>query len=203
MSLVRRLMIAVTLAVSAVFFIPAPAQAGGYWIEVCFPDTSTDDPLDLICVPTKVPVEGNWKWWPPECWVCLPSFDFWKDYVDPAVRYDFNERFGKGLGLLAESHLTDDEKLAEQLRAEAGGQFLAAAEIVSEYEIGFDGFVWVDPVNGKYLSDPQPDPGIAAGYAMAEGVRILQNTLGKEPDIEGALKEFDAAYESLSELAAA
>ncbi|MQM28088.1 hypothetical protein [Glycomyces albidus] len=202
MSLVKRLMIAVTLAVSAVFFIPAPAQAGGHWIEICFPDTATIDPFDEKCWIIEIPVEVNWKYWPPDCDVCLPSFDFWRDKINPATRLEFNERLGKGLGLLAESHLTDDEKLAEQFRAEAGGQFLAAAEVVGQYEIALDNFSWLDPVNGKVLESPQPEPALAAGNAIAEGVTILQNTLGKEPDIEGALAQFDKAYEGLTGLAA-
>jgi hypothetical protein len=202
MRLFKRLLVAATLVASAVFFVPAPAQAGGGWFEFCVYDTSTSDPTDQICVPVFVEHLGPRKWWPPECWVCDPTMDFWKDRINPAVRYEFSDYLGQGLAVLAQATFTEDEKLAEQLRAEAGGLFLKAATVVEDYEIALDGVGWIDPESGKYYDSPQPESWISAGESIAKGVDVLQNSLGKEPDIEGALKHFDEAYAGIAELAA-
>lgn len=198
MRLIRQVMIAVTLVISAVFFVPATAQAGPGWFDFCVPTTS---PLRPICMKVYVEQMGPRPWWPPEC-KCDPTMDLTKEWIDPAIRYEFGDYLGQGMAVLAEATFTKDEKLAEQLRVEAGELFLNAAMVVAQYDIALQSVGWVDQETGEYYESQLPDAWITTGRAIAEGVNVLQDSLGKDPDIEGAMKHFDEAYAGIAELAA-
>ncbi|THV29101.1 hypothetical protein [Glycomyces paridis] len=206
MRLVQRFLIAVALVAAAIFVIPTPAQAGGNYMRVCFPVGETPWGTTIWdCYWIEVPVLGPKNPWPPECWVCDPQLDFWKDYVDPAVLHEFDALLGKGFGLLAESHLTKDEKLAEVLRAQATEVLLEAAAVVEKYPAELYRVGWVDVENGKEYFEPDPHPWLTGlGKELAEGTALMQQALNdpKNADLDKAMAHFDAAYENLAELAA-
>ncbi|GAA1671296.1 hypothetical protein GCM10009830_16610 [Glycomyces endophyticus] len=204
--IVTGLIAAIVLAFSSVLLVQAPAQAGNPTMTFCMWVLNEDGYLELHCYTIEVPVAGPRKWWPPECWVCLPSFRF-EDYaVNPADRVDFVDQLGQGQILLAQASLTKDEKLAEELRTEAAGVFYSAAKLVEKGgEVSYKEFAWVDPKSGKTYGDPQPEPNLAYGAALEAGIRYMQLAAldpEPQPNIEAAMKEFEAANAALAALAA-
>ena len=171
--LIRGVIIAAMLAISSIFLTAAPAQAGEGEMTICFWTVNDEGFWERTCFTIEVPVAGPRKWWPPECWVCAPSWNFGEELVNPAV---FHESLGKGLVLLAQSSLEKDEKLAVQLREEALTQaFLAAAEVTKGSEAPFKEFAWIDPKSGKTYSEPQPHPWLTGiGADLESGIRLMQ-----------------------------
>lgn len=201
----RGVAIAAMLAVGAVVFVPAPAQAGGDYIQICLPDDD-DDPLTRDCFWIMV-FKFERDLWPdpgecPECW---PALDFWRYDVDPVARGEFDQYFGKGLGYLAEAALTEDEKLAEQLRAEATELLIGAAKVIDKYEVSLDRLGWLDVESGKFYSEPSPQPMIDAAKSIVEGFALLDKALDDptpQPNLKAAMERFDASVVHLNELAA-
>ncbi|RRS01787.1 hypothetical protein [Glycomyces terrestris] len=202
----KTLVAALVLALSAVFLVQAPAQAGGGTFTYCFWVQDDKGVWQQVCPTIEVPVAGPRYWWPPECWVCLPLFRFEDHAVNPADRADFYGQLGQGQVLLAQAGLTKDEKLADRLRAEAADAFYAAAKLIGKGgEVTFKEFAWIDPESGKLYGSPLPEPPTIAAKAMAEGLRYMQQAaLDPQPVpwIEAAMKEFEHANTVLTEFAA-
>jgi hypothetical protein len=201
------LLAALVLALSAVLLAPAPAQAGGPTMRLCFLVWDEEDEIfERICVDFEVPVAGPRKWWPKDCWVCNPFLRF-EDYaVNPAERLGFYEQLGQGQVLLAQASLTKDEKLAEELRAEAAEVFYSAAKLIDAGgQVSFKEFGWVDPQSGKLYGSPQPEPPTIAGKSFEAGLRYMQQAAASpdpDPWIQSAMKEFEYANAMLAEFAA-
>jgi len=202
--IIQRFLLAVALVAAAVMFIPSPAQAGGQYIKICFPVGSLGGTVIWDCYWIEVPVLGPGPW-PPGCPQCVPEFDFWKDLIDPAVEEKFNDYLGAGFATLAASALTDDVKLAKQLRAQATQLLITAAEIIEKYPIELNQVGWVDLKSGKVYKDPEPQPALEGiGKDLTAGISLLQAALDDpepQPNIEAALKQFDEAYAGLAALA--
>ncbi|GAA1671302.1 hypothetical protein GCM10009830_16620 [Glycomyces endophyticus] len=207
--ILRRLLAAAAVLIAAVAFALAPsspAQAKSGRLLVC---VEVDNPVGsgtfYDCYWIEIPELGP-KWPPDICPQCGVFLDFWKYDIDPVAQKDFNELFTKGFDTLARSHLTDDEKLAAQLRAEAAGHFLEAAKAVEKYPIELAGTGLWDPKNRKTLEDPSPLPWLPnAGAEIAAGIGLLQADLWDpqpDPPVDAALAHFDKAYDNLSDLAA-
>jgi hypothetical protein len=201
--IVQRLLIAIALVASAVFFIPAPAQAGGYWIKIC---SFIELPGGIIvpddCHWVEIPILEPEGPWPPGCEVCFPAFDIWEDFIDPVVVDDFNEYFNKGFGLLAESRLTEDPGLAKELREASVEYFFSAAEVIEKYEIALDSVGWVDEKSGEFFDHPDTQPLLNAfGKELAAGTRAFQAlAIDPQPEtnIDDALAHYDAALEAIT-----
>lgn len=207
MRLVQRLLLAVALAVAAVFTVPAPANAAGQYVQICFPVGTGPGGVPLFqCHWIMIPELSPKPPWPPECLSCAPQFDFWKDQIDPRVQQRFADLLGQGFGLLAESHLAKDPKLAAELRREATDVLLSAAKTLGDYPIDLQRAGWVDLKTGKEYFEPVPEPWLeSTGVELAAGTAILQRALGDptpQPNIDEALKHFDEAFRNLAELAA-
>lgn len=202
MHLVKRLLIALALVVSAVVLIPAPAQAGGGYMRVCFP-VETRWGTFWDCHWIEVPVFGPRDPWPPECLTCGLDVDFWKDdRVNPEILERFHVDLGKGLAVLAESHLVEDEKLRERLRAESFALFTSAAKAVEKYPVELHETAWVDIESGKVFESKDPLLH-SVGRELAAGIASIQaNLWDPQPDPPAALKHFDAAYGDIAALAA-
>lgn len=202
---VRGVVVAAMLAVGAVMFVPAPAQAGGDYLQLCLPD-GDDDPVSGDCVWFQVFKFEKRKLWPdPDvCPACFPSLDVFKGYIDPVVRGEFNGYFGKGFGYLADAALTQDVKEAAQLREDAAEMFLAAAEAVGKYEVSFERAGWVDTDTGKAFEHAVPQQSVEAGTAIAEAFTLLEKALHDpqpEVNVEAALGRLDHAVEQFNALA--
>jgi hypothetical protein len=205
----RRLLTAaaVLFAAAAVAIAPAaPAQARTGWLFVCdeYPNPLGSGTV-FHCYWIPVPELGP-KWPPEGCPECGVFVDFWKYDIDPAAHLKFNGLLREGLDALARSHLTDDEKLAGQLRAEAAGYFTDAAKAVEKYPIELSGTGLWDDENQKTVPDPSPRPWLPdAGAELAAGIGLLQADLWDpqpDPPVEAAMQHFDKAYQNLSDLAA-
>ncbi|MFG3340309.1 hypothetical protein [Glycomyces sp. NPDC048151] len=200
---VQRLLLAVALAVSAILFVPAPAQAAWPTMTICFWAVNDDGTWERVCYTIDVPVAGPRKGWPRDCWVCAPSWNFGEDVVNPA---EFHERLGKGLALLSQSSLEKDEKLAAQLRDEAVREFYTAAEVLKGSKAPFKEFAWIEPESGKVFADPDPHPWqTAIGSDLEAGISLMQEAVYDPqpvPWIEAAMKHFDQANAALAEVAA-
>ncbi|RRS01786.1 hypothetical protein [Glycomyces terrestris] len=202
----RRLLTAaaVLLAAAALTLVPAaPAQAKFGLLFVC--DEDPDTGLLYNCHWVPVPELGP-KWPPDGCPECGVLIDFWKFDIDPVAHEKFNDLLRQGVDALARSHLTDDAKLADQLRADALAHFRDAAAAVEKYPIALSHSGLWDDKNQKPVPDPSPQPWIAdAGAELAAGIGILQADLwDPQPDPPGdaAMRHFDKAYQHLSDLAA-
>jgi hypothetical protein len=205
--IIRRFLLAIALVAAATLLIPAPAQAGGNLMKVCFPVGTTPWGTTIWdCYYIEVPELGPRDPWPPECLSCLPMFDFWKDVIDPEVEQKFHDYLGKGFSTLAESRLTKDPKLAEQLRLEATELLFTAAAVIEKYPIELYGAGWYDEKTGKVYEDPEPQPLLwAIGEDLTAGTALMQAALGDpqpEPNIDAAMARFDEAYQVFEKLAA-
>lgn len=205
--IIQRFLLAVTLVVAAALLIPAPAQAGGNYMKVCFPVGTTPWGTTIWdCYYIEVPELGPGNPWPPECLSCPPMFDFWKDLIDPEVEQKFHDYLGKGFSTLAESHLAQDPKLAEQLRAEATELLFTAAAVIEKYPIELYAVGWYDEKSGKVYEDPEPQSNLwAIGAELTAGTELMQAALGDpqpEPNIAAAMERFDQAYQAFEKLAA-
>ncbi|MEU5870392.1 hypothetical protein AB0A73_02405 [Glycomyces sp. NPDC047369] len=201
------LVAAIALALSTVLLVQAPAQAGGGTFRYCFfvidEDTGT---VERVCPEWELPVEGPRKWWPKDCWVCLGLFDF-EDYaVNPAERVSFYEQLGQGQVLLAQADLEQDEKLADQLRAQAAQAFYSAAKLIDKNgAVSYKGFSWYDAQSGKVYDSPDPQPNLEFGYSVEAGLAYMQRAVLEpqpHPWIESAMKEFEQANDAIEAIAA-
>ncbi|MDA1358317.1 hypothetical protein O1R50_01720 [Glycomyces luteolus] len=191
--IVQRFLLAVALAVSAVFIIPAPAQAGGDTITICPYMGLPDD-----CVTWEIPIlEPDWEWPPGGCPECLLSIDILDDLVNPAIFTEFNAYFGKGFALLAESRFVQDPDAAKEMRWASVEYFLYAAKVIEKNEIALDSVGWFDPKAGKFFEDEKTQPYLDVfGKELAAGAQAFQALAGDpepQPNIEAALSHLDAA----------
>ena len=205
--IVHRLLLAVALAVAAVMFIPAPAQAGGHWIKICaYVEGPSGIPILVECHWIELPILEPEGPWPPGCPECFPAFDFWEDKIDPDIVTDFNEYFNKGLGLLAESHLAKDPAVAKQLRELSVEYFLNAAKVIEKQTIELDTVGWFNPQSGKFFDDPKTQPLLNLfGKELAAGTQAFQSLLidpEPQPNIEAALAHYDAAIDAITKTGA-
>lgn len=204
----RRLLTAASVLLAATFLLvpAAPAQAAYPTMTICFWAVGDDGIWTRTCYTIDVPVEGPRKWWPKDCWVCLPAFSIDDYWIDPAYRNDFTAGLGKGLALIAEAGLTKDEKLAEQLRAEAAESFHSAAKLIKDGgKVAFKEFGWFEPESGKFYGDPDPEPNFEVRESLRDGFQLMQQALidpEPQPMIDAAMKEFLQANTALAELAA-
>jgi hypothetical protein len=201
---IQRFLLAIALAVSAILFIPAPAQAGEPSMVICFWAINDDGTWEYVCHTIDVPVAGPRTGWPKECWVCAPSWNFGDEITNPA---EFHDHLGKGLALLSQSSLEKDEKLAAQLREEAVHELFTASQVLKGSEAPFKEFAWIEPESGKVYAEPQPQPWqTAIGSDLETGIRLMQAAI-LEPfphqSIDEAMKHFDQANATLAEVAAA
>ncbi|MFB9659729.1 hypothetical protein ACFFXY_08325 [Glycomyces mayteni] len=197
---------ALALVLSSVLFAQAPAQAGGGTFRHCYFVVDEDGMVERVCPEWEVPVEGPRKWWPKDCWVCLGLFEFEDFAVNPGERVSFYGQLGQGQTLLAQADLTKDEKLAEELRAEAAAAFFSAAKLIDkEGGVFYKGFTWVDPESGKVYGDPQPEPSLEFGRSIEAGLAYMQRAALEPaplPWIESAMKEFAQANAAIEAIAA-
>ncbi|GAB3220550.1 hypothetical protein GCM10027447_05060 [Glycomyces halotolerans] len=207
MRLIRRLLLAAVLAVSATLLVPAgPAHAAGQEVKICFPVGTTPGGVTVWDCHTIVMPELKPKppWWPPECLSCPPAFDFWDHKLDPKVQLEYLDRLGQGFGHLAESKLAEDPEAAEELREKAAQTLLSSAEVLGNYELELSRVGWADLENNEFYEDPTPTPVLeAAGKNLAAGLRLMQEALGDpspQPSIEAAMERFDEAYANLTQL---
>lgn len=203
--IIRRLMLAVALVAAAVMFVPAPAQAGGYRIKVCsFIELSDGRIIVDDCHWIEIPMLEPEGPIPPGCPECFLAFDFWNDKIDPGLVFEFHEYFNKGFELLAESHLTEDPKLAGQLRQASVEYFWAAAKAIEKQPIELETVGWADPKTGKFHDDPEPTPILEIfGKELAAGTTVFQEALGDpdpQPSLEAALAHYDTAIEALNKM---
>ncbi|MBO3731489.1 hypothetical protein [Glycomyces niveus] len=195
---VQRFLLAAALAVAAILFIPAPAQAGGDTITICPHESLPDD-----CYTWEIPIlEPAWEWPPVGCPECRIAIDVFKGYVDPAVFEEFNAYFGKGFALLAESRFVQDPGKAKEMRWASAEYFLHAAKVIGKDEIALDQVGWFDPKAGKYFEDPKTQPHLDVfGKELAAGAALFQQSVfdpQPQPNIEAGLSHLDAALDVFS-----
>ncbi|MDN3238293.1 hypothetical protein [Glycomyces tritici] len=194
--IVQRLLLAVALAVSAVLFVPAPAQAGPVFTICPYMGLPED------CYTWEIPILEPEGWPPGGCPECLLAIDIWDDFVDPVVFEQFNESFGKGFTLLAQSRLEQDPKAAKAMREASVGYFWDAAKATGKYRAELDHVGWFDAKAGKFFEDPGTQQRLDTfGKELAAGVQAFHKALGDpqpEPNIEAALAHFDAALNAAS-----
>ncbi|MCC3761847.1 hypothetical protein K3N28_02005 [Glycomyces sp. TRM65418] len=204
--IVQRLVLAVAFAVAALMFIPAPAQAGGRWIEICTYIELTDDVFVIDdCHMVYLPIPEPSDPWPPDCWNCILAFDIWDDKIDPGLVFEFNQYFNKGFGLLAESRLTEDPKLADQMRKSSVEYFLAAAKALGQYTVALDAVGWANPDTGEIHHDSGTQPLLETfGKELAAGTTLFQGALWEQQpgaSVDAALAHYDAALDALDKTA--
>ncbi|MEG3636017.1 hypothetical protein [Micromonospora palythoicola] len=204
MSPVRRALLAMALAVITTLLVPAtPASAGGRPVTICFKVGEFGGRPIFDCHTILLPEFKPTPIGPVECLSCPPVFDLW-DRVDPAKRFEYLDRLGRGLSFLGESAQAVDPVKAEQLRDLATESFWSAAKLLSGSEVKLGQVGWADLKNEKFHGDPDPQPMlVASGENLAAGLALMQKALGDpdpEPNIEAALAHFDQAYKDLGAL---
>ncbi|THV21749.1 hypothetical protein [Glycomyces paridis] len=196
----RRILIAITLALSATMFIPATAaQAANEWVKICFGGFVSDGEGGFYWDPCAIEVDvflGQEIELP-----CRPPCGLGFDYLDPKIRWDeqykYFERLDLGLERLSESRLTKDPDLAQKLRDESIEHFLAAAEIREGANVELNEVAWVDYETGKIL---EGDDQLlwAVGKDLLAGQQLMLKGLEDPKGVEAAMEAYESALAHLS-----
>lgn len=203
MAILRRLLLAAALAVSATLLVPAGPASAALSRPICSQLARFDGSqfwycYEMVIFELKVEDPG-----PGECPYCAPTINIWDD-LDPEIRQEYLTWRGEGMQLLSKSAISEDPGEIKELRAMATDAFLTSAEILGKSEVKLEGVGWVDLENDKFYEDPIPHPALeAAGQNLVEGLTLMQQALGDpdpQPSIEAAMAQFDEAHQNLASL---
>ena len=204
MGIVRRILLAMALVVTATLLVPAtPASAGGRPVTICFQVGEFGGRPIFDCHTIMLPEFKPAPIGPIECLTCPPVYDLW-DRIDPQKRFEYLDRLGRGLSFLGESAQAQDPVKAKYLRELATENFLASAKLLDGSEVKLGQVGWADLKNERFIGDPDPQPMlVASGENLAVGLALMQKALGDpdpQPSIAAAMARFDQAYKDLGVL---
>ncbi|MEU5156511.1 hypothetical protein [Glycomyces sp. NPDC021274] len=194
MRLLRRILLAFALAVSTTMIIPTTAvQAGpGYWTQLCFPPVVPGPVPGTVVINTDCPgfaIEFNDC--PPNCTAWIGR---WVQDIDPVWQREYHFAWDKALEALRDSHLSQDPKLAEQLRFEAIDGFTHAAKIRAELgdELKLHEVGWIDTKTGKFFED---ESGMLwkIGEHLIAGQQLMIESLEKPELQDEAMAHYEEA----------
>lgn len=195
MAKIRRLLIAMALALGATLFVaPAsPANALPVSHRLCFTLPGATSPIldRTICIDVPVLVEVEFPI-PPGC-KCDVAIRFrYEDVINEQIEEHIIYA-GNGLQNLGRA-ATNPEK-EKEFREQAIKSFQASAELLGKNEIALDRVGYFDLEKGEFLDIEAPKSLAITAEHLVAGLSILQ---GDRSNVEKAMAEFDAAYEAYS-----
>jgi hypothetical protein len=203
MRYLRRIMLALALAVSATMLIPATAaQAGPGWAKLCVPGWVWvgDVRVWSVCA-TEIDVYIHEEIPFPCPPSCGPMHRFWDDKIDWDMQFDYFEQWDLGIETLAASRIAKDPQLAQELRFKATEYLLAAAELRKGLAVELAGVAWVDPESGKiYEGDDQLL--WAVGKDLLAGQQLMMEAVDNPKAVAPAMEAYDSALTQLGNKAA-
>lgn len=200
MKSIRLLLVALAFTLVAVITtVPAdPAQAG-HTGELCYP--LYDDRgriVDWICVP--IYIERS-RPEPDPCRCPDWYIDISRELILPInERYEYLKTTAEGLRVVAQAAQTKDPRVADELRKEALGHFVHAAEVLRGERVSLGEVGVVDAERNEYGPSPQPWLESAGGH-LVEGLSLVQAGIASpqpDPWFDAAMAEFDRAYAELA-----
>lgn len=195
MRLFRRILLAFALAVSTTMIMPtATAQAGPGWVEICYPPLVPGPVPGTTVINTDCPkIFIGFHDCPPNCTAWIGR---WIQDIDPVWQREYHREWNKAFEAFRDSRLTQDPKLAEQLRLQAVEGFTYAAKIRAElggevelFEVG-----WIDNKTGKFFED---ETGMLwkIGEHLTAGQQLMIAALEKPEFTDEAMAHYDEAFD--------
>jgi hypothetical protein len=173
--------------------LSAPAQAAPpSAFEQCFPlyDRSTGELSDWICMVLVVTTHP--------CPTC-PAFGIEFSHPTDPDEWAYTQHVLEGMEKLEAAAHAKDPNVAESLRSDAKGAFLAAADWLGAGEVDLRAVGYANKIDG--VLEPQPIPWLEdAGLRLVNGLTLMQQALATSDQqyVALAMMEFESAHTHLT-----